>query len=256
MMDAWKLARPHILHAGVESIVIAVEQAGSACVLKLMVEARAYRTQKHILTALDDAGHDFVPRVLAFEEVAHALLMQRIDGSHPENAAALDGAVRQRLELLHACDISGDATLSEYWTGRMCRTRERMDALDSPNWQRDLVERAGQSMNRLIDGPPVLLHGDLHVENMLVCGSGKLVLIDFWGLNGPADFDYATWIVKSSHHEPDPVRVLRARDVTESELQWLAALAPSQAISLAYYDAPREHSERIWELACHLSDRI
>lgn len=92
VVDCWNLVPLKLLHAGMESIVIAVEHPSGPCVLKLMVEPDDYRQQLHIMKSL--AHHDFVPHIVAVDDPLHAILMQRVDGTHPTNPGDVDDQMR------------------------------------------------------------------------------------------------------------------------------------------------------------------
>ncbi len=253
-MTRWQLTDASLLHAGVESVVLAVRHDQQDCVLKLMVEERAFLTQAQTLIALNASDLDYVPRVLDTDRGSHTLLMQQVRGTHPTDPPGVDASVRAVLGLLKDSGVSGSDSMEEYWADRTERSRARCRSLDAPSWQCEIVEHAHVSMLRLMKASEQrsLLHGDLHLENMLLTESGKVVLIDFWGLDGDPYFDTATWVVKTSHLLDDSDT--RIKDDTERA--WVAALLPSQAISLQYYDAPPLYIERIWAMAQRLSDLI
>ena len=106
-------------------------------------------------------------------------------------------------------------------------------------WMRSLFhdthprfEEARRYAARLLDADrePVLLHGDLHAENILRGGSGEWLAIDPKGVVGPRAFDYCNlftnWTLDESLANFDARldRVVQRAEVERSEmLQWIAA---------------------------------
>lgn len=104
-------------------------------------------------------------------------------------------------------------------------------------------------MTQLIaSSPGSFLHGDLHANNMFVTADDRVVLIDFWGMHGPPAYDIATWLAKTAHMTDDPL----ARIASDEEMQWLAALLPSEALTVEHYGLGTERAQLVWKLARQL----
>jgi streptomycin 6-kinase len=255
MLIRWQLHSPMLLHAGVESVVVAASGPSQPVVLKLLVERRAWRDQQHVLTSLGRLGHTYVPQVLDQDEPSHALLMEHVAGGAPRDVLLIDPKVRANLDRLHSAPICGHSTLAQYWAGREMRTSTRLGEMAADRERLQLAKFAQMQMRQLLRqaSESVILHGDLHEGNILVT-SDDVMFIDFWGLQGPAEFDWATWVVKTARQLDDPLRTLDR--CNEAELRWVAALAPAEATALEYLNIDQPGAERVWQLASHLAQGL
>lgn len=144
---------------------------------------------------------DGAARVLAHDEAEGAMLMERVTPGTPLSRAALEeestaiaAAVMRRL-WRPLPDGHGFFELPR-WTREL-----REFPLDgAPGYQRlprETVVRAQGMLQDLLasEGPPVLLHGDLHHENILDAGEGRWLAIDPKGLAGEREFDIGAFMM-------------------------------------------------------------
>lgn len=179
------------------------------------------------------------------EELAGVRALQAWGGNGAVRVLAVDddATVLERAgRTLHeSIDDDADAT------SILCDVVERLHRASPPDltgfvpmrrWFRDLFtdtdarfDRARAYADELVDtGPAVLLHGDIHHENVLDGGARGWLAIDPKALAGPAPFDYCNlftnWTPAESVARFDE-RLATVRDRTGIErdtlLRWIAA---------------------------------
>jgi streptomycin 6-kinase len=116
-----------------------------------------------------------------------------------------------------------------------------------------LVGEAEALLEELVlsEGEPVLLHGDLHQENILSAGRRTWLAIDPKGVVGEAAYDTAALLHNpvGALHAPDPKGLLERRlDVLSGELGLdrarVRAWGLAQAVLAAYWGL--EDGGRVW----------
>ena len=119
-----------------------------------------------------------------------------------------------------------------------------------------LVEKAESLFADLLatEGPPLLLHGDLHHENILASERDPWLAIDPKGVVGEAAYETAALLHNpvEALHGPDPKSLLERRlDVLAEELGLerarVRAWGLAQAVLAAYWTL--EDVGRVWDEA-------
>ncbi len=90
-------------------------------------------------------------------------------------------------------------------------------------------------------GPPVLLHGDLHGDNLLDTGRGLVVLDPKVSL-GEAEFDAVDYVLGAEDVEGRRDALLAASDLDPVRLDgWCRAMAPLVAVGAVRRGLPADH---------------
>lgn len=152
-----------------------------------------------VLTALEHTSVP-APRLIAWSDEPPAVLTTRLMGTHRLDLPD-PGALRAVLDAIHAADPAPLAA----WSYR--GYHEGID-LPRPAWWHDpaLWEAAVQhSIHARPTGPRVVIHRDLHPDNVLWSGDDITGVVD-WGnaCLGPAPFDVAHYRVNlATLHGPE-----------------------------------------------------
>lgn len=193
----WGLSELAPVAAGGTSRVVACRTAGGArAFLKLTPERGLAVDEAVALRAWQDGGR--APRVLAADEPAGALLLEAIEPGTPlaevPHAATVE-AVAGLMAALHVRAPAGLPPLRDRVDFVFEITRRRADGTLLPE---DAIERSHAAARALAGdhpGPAVLVHGDLHLSNVLVGPPGReLVAIDPRACVGDPAFDLVDWI--------------------------------------------------------------
>jgi streptomycin 6-kinase len=183
----WQLELGDELPGGLLSCVRAARRADGRVVV-LKVSAPTVRVRDEI-AALRAWGGLAAPELLAADEPAGALLLERIDpGTHPEGASPR--AVARLLAALHVPPPAGMRALGEVVAERVRRALEQ---------ERTSRQKAAWALARLdelarTDATDVLLHGDFDERNLLVCDRRGLVAIDPLPCAGDPAYDAGYWV--------------------------------------------------------------
>jgi streptomycin 6-kinase len=192
LAERWGLELGEPIPRGNTSLLLRCTREGRAGVLKLSPEPALAAEEARALRAWGPTGR--APEV--WEHEGDALLLEAIE----PGIALSDGARRPArdelatlLEGLHAAPADGFPPLAErvefvfeHWIGRS--SGERAAAL-----------RGGHVLARELagtyDGPPVLVHGDLHLANVLESDRG-LIAIDPRACAGDPAFDAVDFVLR------------------------------------------------------------
>jgi streptomycin 6-kinase len=190
---------------------------GSAAVLKLGLAAEGLAAQAQALQIY--GGHGAV-RLLAHDKRRGALLLERADPGTPvaalvpdhdeEATAALIGAGRR----LHRVPPAGCTLPDLREEGESFRAHLRRFPGDDP-LPRRLVERAGGLFDELCASAPdrLVLHGDLHHDNVLRAQREPWLAIDPFGVVGDPGYDCGAMLYNPEpwRREDDLLRLVPAR---------------------------------------------
>lgn len=238
----WGLALGGMMPQGASSVVVACARSdGAVAALKLSPDAGFLAEQAAVLRLFAPSGR--VPAVLAEDD--GVLLMEAVLPGTMAEELPVPPTPEEWAELaaaLHAVPDSGGpwlelrARCEEFYTriGRRL-TEPAVAAHVSPaTW-----DRARDRCRALLDTQPrVLLHGDLHLGNVLDGGPRGLVAIDPRACVGDPCFDVVDFVLDAAGREgvaERAKRVAEAADLDPDRLhEWCRALAPVNA--LAYLD--------------------
>jgi streptomycin 6-kinase len=198
--------------------VPAVTADGTQCVLKVQ---KPHRESEHEADALALWDGDGAVRLLAHDPDEHALLLERCLPGTPLSAAGADAALDVFVELLPrlwkvtAGPFGTLAAEAAWWADSLEDTWERFGR----PFERRLLDAALEALQELprTQGRQVLLHQDLHGDNVLAAEREPWLAIDPKPLVGEREFGVAP-IVRSSELGHSRGEVLRRFDRLVSEL--------------------------------------
>jgi streptomycin 6-kinase len=245
---SWQLSDLEPVPAGGTSRVIACRRAsGERAYLKLTPEHELARDEALALRAWQSGGR--APRVLGFDAAARALLLEAIEPGTavavaPETATV--EAVAVLIAALHVAPPSGLPPLSGRVDFVFDITRTRARGSQVPKAAVDRSHDAARTLAGNAPGEPVLLHGDLHLRNVLTGPAGReLVAIDPRACLGDPAFDLVDWIIDCAPPDQWPRRsaaLAAATGVADERLWgWVRALAVVTAAARAARGQGVEH---------------
>jgi streptomycin 6-kinase len=184
---------------GVASVLVApaVTADGEEVVLKVQ---KPHRESEHEAAALELWDGDGAVRLLAHDSDEHALLLERCVPGTPLAAAGAEAALDVFVELLpRLWKPAGEpfrplAEEAAWWAGSLSATWERAGR----PFERRLLDAALDALHELppSQGQQVLLHQDLHGDNVLAAQREPWLAIDPKPLAGEREFGIAP-IVRS-----------------------------------------------------------
>jgi streptomycin 6-kinase len=234
---------------------------GEAVVLKLLVDAAVTAAEGDALALWGgDAATSPVPRLLARDDAAGALLLEAIAPGEPVRRSSRPLAPTAVGRLLRALRTPtpppGLPPLRERVDRcfELCFTRWAADAAVRRAVPAGLLERGHALARRLSDDPAspcALVHGDLHPGNVLDSGGRRgLVAIDPRPCVGDPLFDavdLTLWGARSAASAQAQVAAVAAEAGADRErlAAWCAALAAMAAASLATRPPDETSSARV-----------
>lgn len=237
----------------------AVRADGSDVVLKLGVPDEELRAEIESLRLFGGCG---IVRLLEVDEDAGALLLERLRpgtsvvGLSEEEATSAAASVMRSIRGRPPGGYPFPTVSA--WASGLGRLRARFDGTGP--FPTDLVERAEQLFSELIGsmGDPVLLHGDLHHDNILGAEREPWLAIDPKGVVGEPEYEVGAFLrnpMPQLLREAEPGRVLSRRvDVLSDELGYdrerLIGWGTAQAVLSGWWSY-EDHGQG-WEpsLAC------
>ncbi|MGW4110944.1 aminoglycoside phosphotransferase family protein [Actinosynnema sp. NPDC004786] len=244
----WDVTPVGMTPQGASSAVLACERPdGTPLVLKLSPDEGFLARQSAVLRLFAPSGR--VPAVLA--EAAGAVLMEAIRPGTMAEELPTPPSAREWAGLaaaLHSAPDPGDGWLDlrdrceEFFTriGRRLADPAVAAHVTGPMWA-----RAARRCRALLDTQPrVLLHGDLHLGNVLDGGPDRgLVAIDPRPCVGDPCFDVVDYVLDAAGREGVAARaglVAEAAALDPDRLrEWCRALAPVIAVSRLDDEAAR-----------------
>ena len=239
-------------------VVPALREDGTQAVLKLSFPGdQEFATEAAALTAFGGRG---ICRLLELDLTPGAMLLERLQPGAPlaaieddEEATALAAGVMKNLRRLPPSDHAFP-TVSD-WAGGFDRMRSRFDGGTGP-MPEDLVGKAETLFAELLasEEERLLLHGDLHHENILSAGDESWLAIDPKGVVGEAAYEAAALL----HNPVGTLDMLDPRGLLERRLDVLSdglgldrglvhAWGLAQAVLAAYWSL--EDCGRVWDEA-------
>lgn len=264
--DRWSLTpAPPFPNLSYNFVIPATRTDGTRAVLKLSPpDDKEFATEAAALAAFDGRG---ICRLLELDLERGAMLLERLQPGVPLTtvgddeeatriAAGVMGKLGRPAPAEHAFPTVRD------WARGFERLRRRFDGGTGPMPQ-DLVEEAEAHFADLLasEGEPLLLHGDLHHENVLSAGRGPWLAIDPKGVVGEAAYETAALLHNpvEALDAPDPARLLERRiDILTAELgldrDRVRAWGLAQAVLSAYWSL--EDGGKVWDGALHFASLL
>ena len=264
--ERWSLeAGPPFPNLSYNWVVPAVREGGTPAVLKLSFPGdKEFGTEAGALKVFDGGG---ICRLLELDADRGAMLLERLEPGAPltvvgndEEATAIAAGVMKKL--WRPAPADHDFPPVSDWAGGFDRLRKRFDGGTGPMPTR-LVEEAESLFADLLasQGELLLLHGDLHQENILTAGREPWLAIDPKGVVGEAAYDTAALLHNpvETLDRPDPKRLLERRiDVLCGELGLdptrVRAWGLSQAVLAAYWGL--EGDGKVWNEALSFANLL
>jgi streptomycin 6-kinase len=198
----WGLEALEPLPWGSTSRAVACRRAGGErAILKLTPDRALARAEAAALRAWEPAGR--APRLWAIDAQAGALLMEAIEPGtrltrDPDAATAREFAALAAA--LHVpAPASGFPSLAERVDFVFAITAARLRGTTVPAGAVERSHAAARALAETFDGPPALVHGDLHPANVLRGPPGReLVAIDPRACAGDPGFDLVDWVLAAS----------------------------------------------------------
>jgi streptomycin 6-kinase len=261
LASRWGFALGELFEGGASSVVLRCQWPdGTPAVLKLSPDRTLLAEQVEMLRVFAPSGR--VPAVLSIDAEVGAMVVEEVlPGTAAEDmpAAPLPQQWGELLAALHSVappvswprDLRG--RLDEAFTriGRRLTEPAIGARIDQTTWQRAV--RRGQ---RLLDTQTnlVLLHGDLHLGNVLDGGPSRgLVAIDPKSCIGDPCFDAVDYVVAGAGHEGVEARcqqVATACGLDADRLYaWSQVIAPMFAISHLTFGGPEPVIDELLALA-------
>lgn len=245
-------------------VASATRADGQPVVLKLGVPNPEMRSEIAALRLYDGRG---MVALLEGDAEAGALLLARVapgvslTTEHNDERATLVAAEVMRALRLPAPFEHPFPTLARWGEG-FTRLRARFDGGSGP-MPAPLFSRAEALYAELLvsSGAGVVLHGDLHHDNILSAGDGSWLAIDPKGVIGEAAFEPASLLLNPQdlHSWPDLNRVLARRiqilaEALAFEPERLRAWAEAKAVLSACWSI-EDHGDG-WQPAIALAERL
>ncbi|WP_192796674.1 aminoglycoside phosphotransferase family protein [Serinicoccus kebangsaanensis] len=260
LTERWQLEVEGRYASGATSVVLGATTAGRGpAVLKVSPDAAFLRSQVQMLRHLAPTGR--VPRVLADDPAMGAVLLERVLPGHTLDRTRSSPPSAQEWALLlgdlHGTAAAGvDGTLAARCEEMIDRigARQQLPSVraEVPDtlWQRAVAD----CRELLRQGPdPVVIHGDLHLGNVLDGGSRGLVAIDPKLCLGDPCFDMVDFVIADGdpaamRARADELAVLVGIDPDHLH-RWTRVNAVVTAISSITWDGPTGRSTALLELA-------
>jgi streptomycin 6-kinase len=216
---AWDLELGEPYPAGVGGYVAPAQRRdGSAVVFKLIYPHRESRHEADALARWDGAG---AVRLLARDDERFAMLLERCEPGTPLASIGDHEALAVFVDLLPRLWVPAGPpfrTLADESAWWVSYADERWEQFGRP-FERRLLDAAIEILAALppTQGEQVLLHQDLHDENVLAAERESWLAIDPKPLVGEREFGVAP-IIRASELEHSRAAVLRRFDHLTAEL--------------------------------------
>jgi streptomycin 6-kinase len=220
LIERWGLSLGEPFEGGVASVVVApvVMAGGAEAVLKIQAPHRESEQEAAALELWDGDG---AVRLLAHDADEHALLIERCIPGTPLSTAGAENALDVFVELLPRLWKPAGAPFrplaeeAAWWLDGLEATWDRFGR----PFERALLDAALTALRELspTQGEQVLLHQDLHGDNVLAAQREPWLAIDPKPLAGEREFGLAP-IVRSRELGHSKRDMLRRLDRLSSEL--------------------------------------
>jgi len=261
LASQWGFELGELFDSGASSVVLRCTWSdGTPSVLKLSPDGALLTKQIEMLSVFAPTGR--VPGVLATDADSGAMVLEEIlPGTVAEDlpSDSLPGRWGELLTALHAMAPPKDWP----WTlrGRFEESFDRIgkrltEPAISARIGEDAWQRAIERCESLLSTQDriVLLHGDLHLGNVLDGGATRgLVAIDPKACVGDPCFDAVDYVVAGAGHEGVEARCRLVADACELDgdrlYAWGRVVAPMFAIAHLSYGGPAQALDELLALA-------
>lgn len=261
LASRWGFVLGELFESGASSVVLRCRWSdGTPAVLKLSPDRALLAKQIEMLRVFASSGR--VPAVLAADADAGAMVLEEIlPGTEAENLPS-SSLPRQWGELLTA--LHSVNTPAHWPSSLRDRCEEAFDRIGRRLTEPAIAARIGQDTWRraikrcetLLDTQDtvVLLHGDLHLGNVLDGGPSRgLIAIDPKACLGDPCYDAVDYVVSGAGHEGVETRcrlVANACGLDADRLYaWSRVVAPMFAIAYLTYGGPEGAIDELLALA-------
>lgn len=221
----WDLAVGAPLKGGSVSIVLSVQGQSGPAVLKLAVPWSRWSWEE--AAALRAWGGHGAIRLLAESDDARALLLERVQPGTPATGMTAADLAALLGRLSRPTIPPGMPSLADALQLRFDRAEENRHGLLSAA-QISRARRHAVDLAEILQGPPVMCHGDLLSKNILVSHDRGLLAIDPNACAGHQVYDAAQWAVTETPVADAPERgtaVAAALGIPADDvLRWVCAL--------------------------------
>lgn len=259
LIGEWGIEVDGLLDSGASAVVLAVRLAtGAPAVVKLSPDSDALAQQVWMLEHLRPTGR--VPAV--HRSTAGAVLMERVLPGEEAGAEGRAPTEDQWVSLLRDLHSSAAAPVTDRLDDRCADMFERIGARQArPAVQAHVSDatwaRAVEVCRRLLDdrGDQAVIHGDLHLGNVLISAERGLVAVDPKLCVGDRCFDLVDFVAVAGDEEQMTARGRRLATLTGIEtdrlLAWSAVNAVVTAISRITWGGPAQRSQQLLTFAEH-----
>lgn len=261
LASRWGVVLGELFASGASSVVMRCQWTdGTPAVLKLSPDRALLTKQVEMLRVF--AASDRMPAVLSADAEAGAMVLEEVlPGTEAEDLpqTSLPRQWGELLTALHAVapparwplDLRGRCDEAFARIGRKLSAPAIGARIDQATWQ-----RAIRRCETLLDtqATVVLLHGDLHLGNVLDGGSRGLIAIDPKACLGDPCFDAVDYVVAGAGHEGIEARCQRVATACGLDgdrlYSWSRVIAPMAAIAYLIYGGPEPVIDELLALAC------
>jgi streptomycin 6-kinase len=257
----WGLVLGEPFESGASSVVMRCQlRDGTPAVLKLSPDRALQTKQVEMLRVFAPSGR--VPAVLSIDADAGAMVLEEVlPGTEAEDLpdATLPQQWAELLAALHAVaapkhwprELRGRLDEAFIRIGRRLTEPIIGARIDQTTWQRAIrrCETLLDTQTRL-----VLLHGDLHLSNVLDGGPSRgLVAIDPKACVGDPCFDAVDYVVAGAGHEGVETRCQRVATACKLDgdrlYSWSQVIAPMLVIAHLTHGGPEPVIDELLALA-------
>jgi streptomycin 6-kinase len=223
LAERWGLEVGEPIPRGHTSLLIRCRRGGRAAVLRLSPEVELAAEEARALRAWEPSGR--VPAVWEHDDDG-ALLLEAIEPGTPIGEGPRRNAeeLRALLDGLHAAPSDGFPPLAERVEFIYAHWLPRVRGVSTADMEgaRELARHLAATY----EGPPALVHGDLHLGNVLASTRG-LLAIDPRACAGDPDFDAVDFVLwDAAVRREAEARIPELATDHERLLRWCAAFVP------------------------------
>lgn len=256
----WDLQVESLYPSGATSVVLAVQTAdGAPAALKVSPDVEFMAQQTRMLRRLGPTGR--APIVLEESEQVGAVLLERIvPGDTLDSTRSVPPSPPEWAALLHDLHTTETTGIPGTLAERCADMFERIGARQSLPAVRKHVpdalwERAIRDCRELLrsNSEDVVIHGDLHLGNVLDGGERGLVVIDPKLCVGDRCFDMVDYVIAEGSADGMRARAVHLAELAEMDIErllaWTSVNAVVSAISYMTWSGPSSRTDALLTLA-------